>query len=142
MENQNNLNTSFISEDTVIKGDILTNDNIIVEGVVEGVISSQRNVELKSGSAGGVNASNINVANCIINGDLKSDDVLYIDGNSQIYGNIGANRVKVQGVVKGRMDIRDKVELFSTASVNGDITAANIAIEEGAELQGKLFIHK
>ena len=36
MVNQNNLNTSFISVDTVIKGDILTNDSIIVEGVVEG----------------------------------------------------------------------------------------------------------
>jgi cytoskeletal protein CcmA (bactofilin family) len=91
----------------------------------------------------------------VVKGDVVSDEDLVIDG--QIHGSIelgnhsltigagadviadlAANSVTISGNVKGNVMGNARVELKSTARVEGDITAPKFVMEEGATLVGKV----
>lgn len=141
MENNSNRpSASYLSADTIVKGNIISTDSIVLEGIVEGMVSSQGNVELKQGSVGGIHASNIKISDSAVNGDLQALGSAFIDTNTVINGDIEAEQIQIKGKVNGTINVQDKVELFSSAVVKGDISSSNIGIEEGAFIQGKLNI--
>ena len=91
----------------------------------------------------------------IVKGDVVSTEDLVIDG--QIHGSIAigdhsltigsvaivvadlaARNVTISGTVKGNVMGDAKVELKSTAKVEGDVTAPNFLMEDGATLVGKV----
>jgi len=88
-----------------------------------------------------------------LRGDLKSqanvrldgtfEGTLQIDGNvlvgekAKITADIHAKNVSIAGAVRGNVSGK-RVELLRTARVWGDITAAAIATEEGAFIDGKI----
>ena len=55
-----------------------------------------------------------------------------------VQGNIFGVRVLVAGRVEGNVHASERVELHSGADVHGDIVYAQIGIEHGARLSGKL----
>ena len=88
-----------------------------------------------------------------LRGDLKSqanvrldgtfEGTLQIDGNvlvgekAKITADIHAKNVSIAGAVRGNVSGK-RIELLRTARVWGDITAAAIATEEGAFIDGKI----
>ena len=91
----------------------------------------------------------------VVKGDVVSTEDLVIDG--QIHGSIelgnhsltigsgadviadlAANMVTISGNVKGNVMGNAKVELKSTAKVEGDISSPKFVMEEGAVLVGKV----
>jgi cytoskeletal protein CcmA (bactofilin family) len=53
-------------------------------------------------------------------------------------GDIDAREIVVRGRVEGKLDGLDRVQIWHTAKVNGDIRSSRIAIEDGAEFRGKV----
>ena len=95
----------------------------------------------------------------VLKGDISGNEALVVDGevegsitlhaqrltvrpNGCIRGNIEARHVILHGRVEGDIQASDRVELFRTASLTGDISTARISIEEGAFLKGRLDIKK
>ena len=95
----------------------------------------------------------------VVKGELSGNEALVVDGevegsitlhgqrltvrpNGRIRGNIEARHVILQGRVEGDIQASDRVELFRSASLTGDISTARISIEEGAFFKGKLDIGK
>jgi cytoskeletal protein CcmA (bactofilin family) len=92
-------------------------------------------------------------ASSTLKGDLKSqanirldgifEGTLEIDGNvlvgetAKITADIHAKNVSIAGAVRGNVSGK-KVQLLRTARVWGDISAAAIATEEGAFIDGKI----
>ena len=91
----------------------------------------------------------------VVRGDVVSTEDLVIDG--QIHGSIGigdhsltigsdakvvadlaAKNITISGTVKGNVMGNARVELKSTATVEGDISATKFVMEEGATLIGKV----
>jgi len=91
----------------------------------------------------------------VVRGDVVSTEDLVIDG--QIHGSIGigdhsltigsdakvvadlaAKNVTISGTVKGNVIGNSKVELKSTAKVEGDVTAPTFVMADGAALSGKV----
>jgi cytoskeletal protein CcmA (bactofilin family) len=66
------------------------------------------------------------------------DYMLTIGPNATILADITASRVTVFGSVIGTITARDKVDLRKSGSVEGTVTCARIAVQEGAHLSGKL----
>ena len=77
-----------------------------------------------------------------VEGEITSDGVLTVGANATIQAgekNKVAVRTKsaiIHGRVTGDVVVTDRVELASTAELVGDITAARIAIQEGATFVG------
>ncbi|MBT3989385.1 MAG: polymer-forming cytoskeletal protein [Rhodospirillaceae bacterium] len=70
----------------------------------------------------------------IVNGDIHSD-VLIVGETAQVNGEISADSVRVHGHVTGQIKA-NSVSLAKTAHVLGDILHGNLAIEQGAFLEG------
>lgn len=77
-----------------------------------------------------------------VEGEIESEGVLTVGSNASIQSgakNKVAIRTKsaiIQGRVVGDIVVTDRVELTGTAELVGDITAARIAIQEGAIFVG------
>jgi len=94
-----------------------------------------------------------------IKGEITGSESLYIDGrvegslnlpgnrvtvgrNGQVAANITAREIVVLGKVKGNVSATDRVDIRAEGSLNGDVSAARISIEDGAFFKGGIDIRK
>jgi cytoskeletal protein CcmA (bactofilin family) len=107
---------------------------------------------------------NSKVAACVsqgikIKGELTGSEDLFVDGqvegsitltnsvvtvgpNASVKAEISAREVVVRGRVQGRITGTEKIQVWSTARIHGDMKSERIAVEEGAELHGTLEVGK
>ena len=91
----------------------------------------------------------------VVKGELSAKEALVVDGvvegsivahgqrltvrtNGRVRANIEAGHVILHGRVEGDIKASDRVELFGSASLTGDISCARISIEDGAFFKGKI----
>jgi cytoskeletal protein CcmA (bactofilin family) len=55
-----------------------------------------------------------------------------------VKADVNAREVIVRGKVEGKVTGRDKVQLWSTGQIHGEVQTERLAIEEGAVLKGKV----
>jgi cytoskeletal protein CcmA (bactofilin family) len=90
-----------------------------------------------------------------IKGEITGSEDLFIDGNVEgkltfrnavltvgpnatVKADIEAREIVIRGRVEGKLDGSERVQIWNTAKVNGDIRSQRIAIEDGAEFRGKV----
>jgi cytoskeletal protein CcmA (bactofilin family) len=69
-------------------------------------------------------------------GEVYSEGELYIGSDAQVEARLTADVILVKGYVKGDISAYARVELFACASVDGDITAPNVIMENGCRFNG------
>src|SRR5881296_709161 len=72
-----------------------------------------------------------------VQGDINSDGVLTIGENADIRGEIKTKSITVYGKVQGNITVAERCELKSKCTLQGDLKAARLIIEEGATFIGK-----
>lgn len=97
-----------ISQGIKIKGELTGSEDLFVDGVVEGKLSLTTNSSLTVGP----------------NGHVKAD--------------VSAREVIVRGKIEGKVTGRDRVQLWSTGQVIGEVQTDRLAIEDGALLRGRV----
>ena len=92
-----------------------------------------------------------------IQGDIRSDEDLLIDGqmegrldlgrnrlvvgaNGKIRATIVAREVDVQGVVNGNVEAAERIILRKNSQLVGDLKMASVVIEDGAYFKGSIDI--
>ena len=100
-----NPNKNILSKDVEIKGNIKFTNELIIDGKIEGEISS--------------------------------DGVLTVGENADIRGEIKTKSITVFGKVHGNITVNERCELKSKCTLQGDLKAARLIIEEGATFIGK-----
>jgi cytoskeletal protein CcmA (bactofilin family) len=90
-----------------------------------------------------------------IKGEVTGSEDLFVDGhvdgklsltngsltigpNGHVKADLTAREIIVRGKVEGKVTGRDKVQLWSTGQVHGEVQTDRLAIEEGAQLRGKI----
>ncbi|MEQ1352698.1 MAG: polymer-forming cytoskeletal protein [Candidatus Acidiferrum sp.] len=90
-----------------------------------------------------------------IKGEVTGSEDLYVDGlvdgklnlangsltigpNGTVKADVVAREVIVRGRIDGKVTGRDKVQLWGTAQVFGEVQTDRLSIEEGAMLRGKV----
>jgi cytoskeletal protein CcmA (bactofilin family) len=76
-----------------------------------------------------------------VTGQLAADTVLSVSEQGCIEGSVIAPHVLLNGIVKGDIDARDRVELGSKARVLGNVHYTVIETAVGAQINGKL-VHR
>lgn len=71
-----------------------------------------------------------------ISGSIVSESELYIDEGAAVEAEIEAVVVSIKGRVKGNIRARERIDLFSSSVVDGDITAPKVTMETGCRLNG------
>lgn len=108
----------------------------------------------KGDTHGGMSAAALSIiaAGMHITGDVETNGTLKVDGridgsivgarqvmlgrNGAIHGNVHADEVVIGGLVDGAIAADDRLELQSSAVVNGDIDTKSIVVMEGARING------
>jgi cytoskeletal protein CcmA (bactofilin family) len=72
-----------------------------------------------------------------VEGEIHSEGVLTIGENADIRGEIKTKSIVVFGKVQGNITVNERCELKSKCSLQGDLKAARLVIEEGATFVGK-----
>jgi cytoskeletal protein CcmA (bactofilin family) len=90
-----------------------------------------------------------------IKGEVTGSEDLFVDGlvdgklnltngsltigpNGHVKADVTAREVIVRGRVEGKVSGRDKVQLWSTGQVNGEVQTDRLMIEDGAMLRGRV----
>jgi cytoskeletal protein CcmA (bactofilin family) len=90
-----------------------------------------------------------------IRGEVTGSEDLFVDGqvdgklsltngsltvgpNGQVKADVTAREVIVRGKIEGKVSGRDRVQLWSTGQVIGEVQTDRLAIEDGAMLRGKV----
>ncbi len=76
-----------------------------------------------------------------LNGDLTCAGSATIGNTSVIKGNLSVECVTVYGQVSGNIIAKDKIEMKSTARINGDIRARRLTVEDGVTFVGKADVN-
>src|SRR5258707_15850664 len=97
-----------ISQGIRIKGEVTGSEDLFVDGVVEGKLS------------------------------LTTNSCLTVGPNGHVKADVLAREVIVRGKIEGKVIGRDKVQLWSTGQVTGEVQTDRLAIEDGALLRGKV----
>ena len=71
-----------------------------------------------------------------VTGDIISTGIVNTAKGSRVKGNIKAKSANISGEVIGNIEVEKKAVLGSTCTLNGNIEAAIITIEEGAKFDG------
>jgi cytoskeletal protein CcmA (bactofilin family) len=96
-----------IGKSITIKGDLSGNEDLVVEGNVEGKIELPNNQ-------------------------------LTIGANGNVAADVSAKTIVVVGKVSGNVSGTERVEIESTGSVDGDVRAPRLVVQEGAVLNGSV----
>ena len=90
-----------------------------------------------------------------IKGEVTGKEDLFIDGNlegkldmgggsvtvgpnGKVKADIQAREIIVRGSVQGKLSGRDRVQLWNTGSVTGEVQTDRLSIEDGAVFRGKV----
>ena len=122
--------------------------------------SAAENRPARTGSAAPDPPVSPNASACIsqgirIKGEVTGSEDLFVDGqvdgkldisggsvtvgpNGKVKADISARELIVRGEVTGKVSARDRVQLWSTGRVQGEVQTARLAIEDGAILRGNV----
>lgn len=117
-------------------------------------------VSASTPSLSGAPAVSSRAAACIsqgikIKGEVTGSEDLFVDGtvdgilnltngsltigpNGNVKADVNAREVIVRGKIEGKVTGRDKIQLWSTGQVIGEVQTDRLAIEDGALLRGKV----
>jgi len=69
-------------------------------------------------------------------GEIKSKSDLYVGENAVVKAKVEADKISAKGRIEGDITAHSRVELFSTASVNGDLSTPELVVESGCQYNG------
>ena len=122
--------TTLLAEGSVFEGTLHTKGDVEIAGVFKGDIFSEGNVKLFANIEGNVQ------------GDVSAKELLKIGPQSVIGGNIKTKDMICSGRIVGNVESSGRVTLTTGSALTGDLTAATIAVMEGALMEGRFKIAK
>lgn len=128
--------TTIISRNTRISGDISSFANVTVEGSVQGDVKLTKNISVSGKIVGNIECNNAVMAGAQMQGSIASKGQVQIDHDTVLLGNIDTQYLDLNGRIKGNVDVGGKAEFKNDAVIVGDITASTISVIDGAVIKG------
>lgn len=97
-----------ISQGIRIKGEVSGTEDLFVDGLVEGKLN------------------------------LTANSCLTVGPNGMVKADLTAREIIIRGKVEGKVNARDKLQIWSTGQITGEVQTDRLAIEDGALLRGKV----
>ena len=93
---------------------------------------------------GTVHSENKIVVSCTVEGSLHGDQEIIVSEKGNVNGKIEGNIVVVAGKINGDMMVHERLEVNSTANLNGEVhvPSGQLLIQEGAYMEGQCITSK
>lgn len=134
--NDDEVGTTIITRNTIVEGNIKSFENIELNGKVKGKIDTTKNVGVSGFVQGDIEATDILLEGAQIKGNISSKGALLMDKDTLLVGDVEAQNTRVDGKIKGEVNIGGNGEFLSNSVVVGNITVSNFYVQYGARMQG------
>ncbi len=134
------MQTTTISTDTVITGEISSNGHIEIFGNLNGNVNAKGNVRIYGQVVGDIKGNNIELVSCKVRGNINADAAVQINNESVVAGNIAAADMILDGKLKGDVMLQRTTLFMENAVLFGNVYAGMISIKNGAKLYGEIQI--
>lgn len=129
----------IVPEGVVIEGAMRSNSETEIAGRVEGAVTVEGHLKL---ARTGTIAGEVKAAHCSLNGKVEGNvdcaDELHIGVDGQLHADAVAGKLAmIAGTVNGNVNCAGRVQLTTSATVNGNIRARSLSIAEGATFNGE-----
>ena len=125
---------TIIGKSVTVKGEILGNEQLTIEGTVEGRIMIETTVLVRDSGIvkADVDAANINVAGGVI-GNISVTEKIEIVSGGYVVGDIRAPRLIINdgASVKGNIDMEIKSEHINSGRTENDATRSDSTSTDG-----------
>lgn len=128
--------TTYITKNTVINGDLRTDGCIDLIGTVNGAVSCDGKLIFGGFIKGDVQVGELYANAARVEGDVHVVDAAKIGVGTVIVGNVFAGSAVIAGAVKGDIDVQGPVIVDSTAVIMGNIKSKSVQINNGAVIEG------
>lgn len=120
---QASVDTSPLSAEIGRQQGLSTDETVIGEGAaIDGTVRSERTIRVRGS----------------VQGEVESQQRVIVEEGARVQARITGESVTVLGEVSGAIVCTGRVEIASTARVNGEVSAATLVIQEGAIVEGNL----
>ena len=128
--------TSVITQGTVIKGDIVSNGSLDIQGQVDGNVGCNGKLVVTGVINGNSNSSEFFADAAKIEGEVVSTGTVKIGLGSVVIGNVTSTSAVIAGAIKGDIDVQGPVVVDTSAVVMGNIKSRSVQINNGAVIEG------
>lgn len=118
-----------ISKSMIIHGNIMTSEDIVIDGTVIGDIEFEKDLILHGTVEGNIVSTG------------TGDSILDLCQGAVVIGDIHGKDVSVSGAVKGLVCAEKHLDVMDTAIIQGDLKAATMQINNGSAIEGMLKIN-
>lgn len=129
---------TYIAPGTVVEGNLRSSGDVDIAGDIVGDVVSDGSVVIRKSIKGNVNAVNLNVINCHMEGDIAVEKHVYLNEESTIDGNVEGEDVTVSGRINGNITVKGNLTLDERARVVGDVKVGTLTMARGAVIKGRL----
>lgn len=129
---------TIIAAGTIIDGNIRTENSLDCFGKVKGDIVSKGTVTIMGDHTGNIHGNTVVFREAVIHGNIVAEGQVSIGSDTQITGDIQAGGVVLAGTVTGNVQASSLITFHKTAMLTGNVQAARIAVEEGAQISGEV----
>ena len=70
-------------------------------------------------------------------GSIKTEGFLIIGEGSEVEADIKAGSLIIGGIVRGNVEVKNKLEILSTGKIFGDVKTSKLKIADGVVFEGK-----
>lgn len=131
-----------VPEGVVIEGSLMGSADTEIHGRITGDISIEGRLYL---GAKAVVSGNVRAVSCQIEGNVEGkvecSDEVQLGTSGRLHADVLAGkRIFLAGQVYGNVATPGALKLASTCRVDGDVRARNLAMDEGAALNGKCIM--
>ncbi len=128
----------IIANGTKIHGDIVTDGHLEINGVVEGSINARGNLRVNGDVYGDIACGNLIIKEGVLKINVQAREDIALGEKARIEGDIKCRKIGVEGTIIGNIVAKEIVQIAPSAVINGNITAAGIAIGMGAKVNGQI----
>lgn len=132
---------TVIGRDIRLEGDIYSEHDMVLDGLIEGNIECGGALTLRGRVAGNVYADKLVCAGAKIKGDISCKGTLVVDEDTVIAGDIDAGALDLNGKVDGGIKVRGHASVRSMAYVQGDLDVGGFNADKGSYINGHITIH-
>lgn len=128
-----------VPEGVIIEGSMTSGSETEISGRVEGDVTVEGNLYLGASAliSGAVRAASCRVEG-LVEGRMECSGELQLGRTGRLKADaIAGKTITIAGQVFGNVASADRLHLFSTAEVTGDIRARRLVMEEGAVFNGR-----
>jgi cytoskeletal protein CcmA (bactofilin family) len=130
------VDTTYITKNTVIRGNIKTDGSVDVLGTVKGTVSCGGKLIIGGFIKGDVDAGDVYANAAKVDGKIVAEGSVKIGVGSVVMGDVVSTSAVISGAVNGDIDVHGPVIVDSTAVVMGNIKSRSVQINNGAVIEG------